>query len=311
MIEATFPDGAWSADASSYLYLRTDAVNRPFQVWAHRLGTNPTSDRLLFEEPDQRFELTVEATRSGSWLVITAASRDTSEVHLLPAADPTATPMVVRPREPGVEYRVEHAPGPGGDRLLIVTNLDAVEFRVAVAPIDAPGRWSEVIAEDPSVRIHRVDAFASAIVLSARKHGVGMVMVRPHHGEPFEIWPSVSGGLVRLGRNETFDADSATIVEQSFIAPTRHDDVDLATGSRVLRHIETVIGVDPDSYVQQRELAEAPDGTRVPVVVVRHREVALDGTAPLFLYGYGSYEACTDPDFGYDWWRALPSLLDR
>lgn len=311
VIEATFPDGAWSADASSYLYLRTDAVNRPFQVWAHRLGTNPTSDRLLFEEPDQRFELTVEATRSGSWLVITAASRDTSEVHLLPAADPTATPMVVRPREPGVEYRVEHAPGPGGDRLLIVTNLDAVEFRVAVAPIDAPGRWSEVIAEDPSVRIHRVDAFASAIVLSARKHGVGMVMVRPHHGEPFEIWPSVSGGLVRLGRNETFDADSATIVEQSFIAPTRHDDVDLATGSRVLRHIETVIGVDPDSYVQQRELAEAPDGTRVPVVVVRHREVALDGTAPLFLYGYGSYEACTDPDFGYDWWRALPSLLDR
>ncbi|MBU3751466.1 MAG: hypothetical protein FGM52_13665, partial [Mycobacterium sp.] len=88
VIEATFPDGAWSADASTYLYLRTDAVNRPFQVWAHRLGTDPTSDRLVFEEPDQRFELTVEATRSGSWLVITATSRDTSEAHLLPAADP-------------------------------------------------------------------------------------------------------------------------------------------------------------------------------------------------------------------------------
>ncbi|MBU3751622.1 MAG: S9 family peptidase, partial [Mycobacterium sp.] len=193
----------------------------------------------------------------------------------------------------------------------IVTNLDAVEFRVAVAPIDAPGRWSEVIAEDPSVRIHRVDAFASGLAVSARRDGVGVVMVRPYGAEPFEIRPAVPGGLVRLGRNENFDTDALTVVEQSFIAPTCHDDVDIATGSRVTRHIEDVVGVDADCYVQDRLLARAADGTQVPVVVVRHRAVELDGSAPLFLYGYGSYEACLDPDFGYDWWRTLPSLLDR
>ncbi|MFM8597721.1 MAG: prolyl oligopeptidase family serine peptidase [Mycobacterium sp.] len=311
VIEATFPDGAWSADASSYLYLRTDRVNRPFQVWAHRLGTDPSADVLVLEEPDPRFEITVEASRSGAWLVITAASRNTSEVHLLPAADPTSEPALVRARQPGVEYRVEHAPGPQGDRFLIVTNLHAVEFRVVVAPADSPGHWSDYIAEDPTTRIHRVDAFSTAIVVSARRGGVGMVTIRPYAGERLEVLPNLPGGLVRLGRNETFDTDFITVVEQSFITPTRHEDIDLATGSRVLRHIEQVIGVDADCYLQERHLAGSPDGTRVPVIVVRHREIALDGTAPLFLYGYGSYEACTDPDFGYDWWRSLPSLLDR
>ena len=69
--------------------------------------------------------------------------------------------------------------------------------------------------------------------------------------------------------------------------------------------------MDPDAYVQERHLAPASDGTGVPVVVVHRRDDDLDGTAPLYLYGYGAYEACMDPDFGFDWWHSLPSLLDR
>ena len=311
VIEATIPSGGWSADGTTYLYLRTDAVNRPHQVWAHTLGTDPTADRLVFTEPDERFDVCVDVSRSGAWFVITSWSRTTSEVHLLSTANPCGAPVLVRPREHLVEYRVEHAPGPEGDRLLIVTNLDAESFRIATAPVDAPGEWSDYLAEDPATRIHHVDAFGSAVVVSARRDGVGMVTVRPYGGAPYDIWPDVPGGLVTLGRNEIFDADFVTVVQQSFIKPTRHEDIDIASGSRSLRHTEQIVGLDSDAYTQERHLAPAPDGTQVPVVVVRRHDVELDGAAPLFLYGYGSYEVCTDPDFGYDWWRSLPSLLDR
>ena len=138
-----------------------------------------------------------------------------------------------------------------------------------------------------------------------------MVTVRPYGAEPYDIWPDDPGGLVALGRNEVFDADFVTVVQQSFIKPTRCEDVDIASGSRSLRHVEQIVGVDPDAYVQERHLAPAGVGTAVPIVVVRRRDVDLDGTPTLFLYGYGSYEVCTDPDFDYDWWRSLPSLLDR
>jgi oligopeptidase B len=154
VIESTFPSGGWSADATTYLYLRTDPVNRPHQVWAHTLGTDPSADILVFTEPDERFELSVDVTRSGAWFVITASSRNTSEVHLLSSAHPAGTPILVRPREDLVEYLVEHAPGPEGDRFLIVTNLDAESFRIATAPVDAPGDWSDYVAEDPATRIY-------------------------------------------------------------------------------------------------------------------------------------------------------------
>jgi oligopeptidase B len=315
VIEATFPSGGWSADATTYLYLRTDHVNRPHQVWAHTLGTDPATDVLVFTEPDERFEVSVDVTRSGAWFVITASSRNTSEVHLLSSARPAGTPILVRPREDGVEYLVEHAPGPEGDRLLIthdvVTNGDAESFRIATAPVDAPGLWTEFLTADPATRIYRVDAFGSAVVVSGRRDGVGMLTVRPHRGAPYDVWPDQPGGLVTLGRNEVFDVDFVTVVQQSFIHPTRCEDVDVASGRRSLRHVEPIVGVDPDDYVQERHLAPARDGTEVPVVVVHRRDVDLDGRPPLYLYGYGSYEACLDPDFGFDWWHSLPSLLDR
>ena len=311
VIKATFPSGGWSADATAYLYLRTDALNRPHQVWAHTLGTDPATDRLVFEETDERFEVSVHVTRSAAWFVITASSNDTTEVHVLSSADPAGTPILVRPREHLVEYRVEHAPGPEGDRFLIVTNLDAESFRIATAPVDAPGDWSDYVAEDPATRIHHVDAFGAAFVVSARREGVGMVTVRPYGDAPYDIWPDELGGLVAMGRNEVFDTPFVTVVQASFIHPTRCEDVDIASGLRSLRHVEEIVGVNPDAYIQERHLAPAGDGTAVPVVVIRRRDVDLDGTPPLFLYGYGSYEACTDPDFGYDWWRSLPSLLDR
>lgn len=311
IIEATFPGGGWSTDATTYLYLRTDHVNRPHQVWAHTLDTDPSMDVLVFTEPDERFEVSVDVARSGAWFVITASSRTTSEVHLLPTAHPAGTPILVRPREDLVEYFVEHAPGPDGDRFLIVTNLDAESYRIATAPGDAPWDWTTFVAEDPATRISEVNAFGSAVVVSARREGVGMLTVCPYDHAPFDVWPDHAGGLVALGRNEEFDAGFVTVVQQSFIHPSRSEDVDVISGRRSLRHVERIVGVDPDAYVQERHLAPASDGTQVPVVVVRRTDVDLDGTAPLFLYGYGSYEACMDPDFGFDWWHSLPSLLDR
>lgn len=311
VVESTFPSGGWSADAATYLYLRTDAVNRPHQVWAHRLGTDPATDRLVLTEPDDRFELSMEVSRSGEWFVITASSRNTTEVHVLPSGDPTRPPTLVRPRQDEVEYVVEHAPGPDGDRFLIVTNLDAESFRIVAAPVDAPSQWTDWAPTDPATRVYHVHAFSTAVVMSARRDGVGMLTVRPYGGEAVDIWPDEPGGLVTLGRNEVFDAEFVTVAQQAFIRPTRSVDVDIATGARSPRHVEAIVGVDFDAYVQERHLAPAADGTEVPVVVVRRRDVDLDGTRPLYLYGYGSYEACMDPDFGYDWPRSLPSLLDR
>ncbi len=314
VVPRSYYGGAWSADSSAFLYTVHDDAYRPYQVRRHVLGTDPADDPVVLEEDDERFEVEVDASRTGAWVVIRLVARGTTEEWLLASADLAAAPEVVRSRQTGVEYALEHAPGhgpDGEDGFLVVTNLGAPEFRLAWAPVTDPARWTEVLAEDPAVRLHGVDAFAGGYLLSVRQDGAAALRVHPSGAAPYPIRCEVAGGMARMGRNEEYDSDTATVVLESFLDPAVHLDVTLATGARAERHRSVAVGVEGGAYRSERLLVPRPDGAQVPVVVMRHRDTDLNGTAPCLLYGYGSYEASCDPDWGIDWWRTLPSLLDR
>ncbi len=175
----TYYTGAWSADSSTFFYVVHDELFRPYQVYRHRLGTSCADDVLVYTEDDERYEVEVAASRSGAYIVLRSACRDTTEVWLIQAEHPEAAPSVVEPRRRGVEYTVEHADGPGGGELLIVTNDGAVEFRLMAAPVASPGRahWREVVPEEPGVRLVSVDVFARHLVLSLRRDGFPVLRV--------------------------------------------------------------------------------------------------------------------------------------
>ncbi len=151
-----------------------DELWRQHQVWRHRLGTPASADELVLEEPDGQFELEVEATRTGDLVVIWSENRDTSEVWVLDAADPTSAPRSVGGRRRGVEYHAEHVRhADGSDELLLVTNDGATEFRLARCPVPRSGdqdstAWRPVRPEDPAERLEQVDAFAGHVVLTSR-----------------------------------------------------------------------------------------------------------------------------------------------
>ncbi len=313
VIPGTYYGGAWSADSSTFLYVRCDHAMRPYQVWAHVLGTPVSEDRLLLEDLDERMEWDLGSTRSGRYAVATLLGRGFTEVTLLDLHDLAAAPIVVRPRDVAIEYHVEHAPGygpDGADALLVVTDLGAPEFRVAQAVPSDPAVWAPFLDEDPAVRVLDVAAFARGLVLTVRHGGAQKLRFVPREGAPFEIASDVAGGMARLGVNVEWDADSVLLELEDFTRPAVTYAVGF-DGSRTEVHRREVVGVDLDAYVAERRLVLRPDGAEVPVVLVRHRSTPLDGSAPCVLYGYGSYEACCDPDWGTDWWRSLPSLLDR
>jgi oligopeptidase B len=145
-IERTYYGLAWAADSRSRLYVVTDPAYRPHEVWRHELGTAPEHDPLVYREDDERFELTVRATRSGAWLLIETASRDTTETRMIPADDTGAAPFVIEPRRPGTEYYADHAGGPDGGELYLVTNAGAAEFRLVRGPVTAPGGPERALA---------------------------------------------------------------------------------------------------------------------------------------------------------------------
>ena len=274
-IERTYYGLAWAADSRALLYVVTDPAYRPHEVWRHELGTAPDGDTLVYREDDERFELTVRATRSGAWLLIETASRDTTETLLIPAGDIRADPAVAEKRRPGTEYYADHADGPGGGELYLVTNAGAAEFRLVRAPVTRPGAaaWTEVIGPAPDTRLVRCDVFGRYLVVEQRRGAqTELRVVDRETGAQYLIGAGLTGAggpeqALALAVNEEYTASAVTVRTESLTEPPSWHDVDLASGRWELRKRQEVPGYDPAGYVTERISAPAADGTLIPVTV--------------------------------------------
>jgi oligopeptidase B len=309
-MERSYYGLAWAASSRSVFYVVTDQLYRPYQVWRHEIGTPQAQDVLVYAEADERFEVTVRASRSGKVIFVETASLDTSEVMIIPAADAGAVPAVLRERRTGVEYQVDHADGPGGGEFHVVTNDGATEFRLVRVPVSArPGEeWPEVIGEDPGTRLVSCDAFGRYQVVTQRSRAATQLRVIDREtGAQRLIEADGPHVALALAENHQYPATGVLVRTESLIDPPAWHEVDLATGEWRLRKRQEVPGYDPGDYRSERLFATAPDGTGVPVTVAYRAGLRRDGTAPCLLYGYGAYESCAWPEFSV----GLPSLLDR
>ncbi|MFI5934784.1 S9 family peptidase [Actinoplanes sp. NPDC051494] len=301
----TFYGSAWSADGSTLFYITVDAAWRPYRVSRHTVGQDAADDVVVFEEPDERFWVGVELTRSEKFIVIEAGSKVTSEVRVIAADQPTAEPAVIRERVQGVEYSIDHH----GHRFLVLHNENAEDFALAYTSADAPGDWVELIPHTPGTRLESVDAFQRHIVVSLRRDGLtGLRVLADGSTDSYDMAFDEPLYSVGLGNNPEYDTNLVRISYTSMITPDSVYDVDLITRGMELRKRKPVLGgYDPQEYEQFREWAHADDGTQVPISIVARKDVPRDGSAPLLLYGYGSYEISMDPYFSV----ARLSLLDR
>jgi oligopeptidase B len=297
-------DVAWSRDGRHCFYLRLDDAMRTHEVWRHELGTPAESDELVHTEPDERFHLGVGLTRSEAFVVISAASRTTRDALVVPADDPTARPRAVVERRDGHEYDVDHR----GDDFVILTNLDAEDFRLVSAPVDNPGpsHWTEVVAHQPGRRLRDVDAFEHFVLLHEWEDGLPRLRLLFDDGSSRRLGFDDPVHGVEAQANPSFDTTTVRFEHESYVVPAGIFDEDVTTGQRELRKRVPVLGgFDPADYVTQRTWATATDGTRVPVDVTRARR--FDGPLPTVLYGYAAYEISLPPWFSV----ARLSLLDR
>ena len=303
-IEGTSYAGvAFSADASHLFYVLNDEAMRPYRVMRHRIGTPQTDDVEVWVDNDERFFVGVGTTRSANFIVIESGSRTTGECHLIPADQPLAEPAVVRPRVDGVEYSIDD----WGDRIVILTNLDAEDFRVMTAPHDAPTVWSELIAHEPGRRIVDVDAFANFLVVQEWSMAQPRVRIVRRDGAESVISVLDEPHDIELDANPEWSTSTLRIAYQAMLTPPTVADYSLDNAAiTVLKRVETP-NVDLSDYVATREWAIADDGTKVPLDIVRRCDTPVNGTVSAVLYAYGSYEFSIAPRFSVTRF----SMLDR
>jgi len=297
---------AWAADNTTLFYTTEDEVTkRSNQLWKHTLGAE--TDTLIYEEKDERFRLYVDLTRSRAYLLLASHSHTSSEVRYLPAHRPHGRWRLVRKRRANIEYDVDHH----GDTFYLRINDTGRNFRLVTAPIAAldPANWQELVPHRPDVMLEGVDLFQDYRVLYERDQGLEQLVITAlESGATHRMAFNEPVYSLSSGANPEWQTTTFRYVYQSMTTPDTVYDYHMATRERVLLKQRPVLGdFDATQYTTERRMAPAPDGTAVPVSLVYRRGTPLDGSAPLWLDGYGAYGYPNDVYFSSN----RLSLLDR
>jgi len=307
-IADTRGDIQWANDSQTLFYIRLDANHRPLFVYRHRIGTPVSEDVLVYEETDTGYYVGIDKTLSSKFLIVDAHDHQSNEIYLVDADAPAGPLRLVERRVHGHEYQVDHH----GNRLIITTNSgEAEDFRICEAPLDAPGlaNWREIVAHKPGRFIIDVAVFQDYLVRLEREDSLPRIVIRAMaDGREHSI--AFDEEAYALGMAEGYEFQTATLrfTYSSMTTPAETYDYDMAARSRVLRKRQEIpSGHTPADYVTRRLFAPAADGETVPVSILYRRDTPLDGSAPLFLYGYGSYGISIPASFS----STRLSLVDR
>lgn len=318
-IPNTYYSCTWASDSQTVYYTTLDEAMRPHRLYRHRLGTASEDDELIYQEDDERFYLGCHKTKSEAYILLTSRSKITSETWIIAADDPSATPSSVQAREQGVEYSVDHHPGLADaadprhriNRFIITTNDSALNARVVETAVAKPSKeqWVELVPHRDDVKIIRAEAFRKHLVLYQRKDGLPAIhVINLQSGEEHDIQFPDAAYSVWDGPNPEFDSELLRFNYTSFVAPRAVYDYHMYEKTRILLKEDEVQGeYERGAYETLRLWATASDGVKVPISIVRRKDIPRHRPVPTLLYGYGSYEVCLDAHFR----STRLSLLDR
>jgi oligopeptidase B len=297
---------AWAKDNQTFFYVTEDAVTkRSDKFFRHVLGSDKFD--LIYDEKDELFDLVAGRSLDKEIIFVHALSKTSNEARYLRAGDPNGTLKVILPRQPEHEYDVDYR-----DNLFYIrTNKGAKNFRIVTAPVDDPSEknWKEFVAHNPAVKIEAISLFANHAVLSEWENGLEQLEIvdfKTNKRQRVKFPEPVYS--VNLTGNREYNTSVVRYGYNSLVTPNSVFDYDMNTGKSTLRkETEVPGGFDRNNYQSERVFATASDGTKIPMSMVYRKGVKKDGSAPLLLYGYGSYGYSIAPTFS----SSRLSLLDR
>ncbi len=312
-IEEVSTSMAWSKDCKYIFYTKLDAAMRPFELWQHEIGSKASQDQLIYREDDEAFFLSISTTKDDSWLLLELNSKISSEIRVLRTDEPSSVWTLIEKRHEDFEYHIDHIEMGGIGYFLVLTNHDALNFKLCLAPCDQPSleHWVDLIEYDPSIRTEDLEVFKNFVVVSQRKDAAKRLLVIDLNNKKQRVIESnQSVGVVSPTGNADIGLDFIRYKMETLNRPEAIFDEKLDGSSPPeLRFQRPVKNIDLDKFASYRLFATSEDGTKIPISLIEPINASMSNrqSRPLVLYAYGAYEISIDPWFS----PARYSLLER
>lgn len=305
LLDNVEPSFVWANDSWTFYYVRKHPVTLlPYQVWRHAIGTPASQDKLIYEEKDDTYYVSLHKTTSKHYVVIHLASATTSEVRLLDAEMADAEPFVFLPRRKDHEYSLDHYQ----HRFYLRSNRNGKNFGLYRTRMRDEQQWEELIPPRENIMLEGFTLFTDWLVVEERQRGLtSLRQINRKTREVIGIAFDDPAYVTWIAYNPEPETARLRYGYSSMTTPDTLFELDMDTCERrVLKQTE-VPGFDAANYRSEHLWIVARDGVEVPVSLVYHRKHFRKGHNPLLVYGYGSYGASIDADFSF----SRLSLLDR
>jgi oligopeptidase B len=299
----------WAADDKTVFYTGKDYETlRADKILKHKLGNDTSTDDTVYFESDETFSVYLSETKSRNYIVIQSRQTLSTEARLIEAAKPDSPPVVFEPRSVNHEYQVDHL---GGEFFIRTNSGGASNFKLMKTPEGKTARenWTDVIPHRNDVLFEGFELFNNYLVASERIKGLNNLRIinlkdKSEHYLDFGEETYTAG----ININPNSNTDILRYSYTSLTTPSSIIDYNMKTTEKKIMKEQAVLGgFDKANYESKRLWAKAQDGTMVPISIVYRKGFVQDGTAPLLIYGYGSYGYSTNPGFN----SSVISLLDR
>ena len=308
-VKNTQGDPCWANDNKTFFYTEKHPVTLLSEkILRHTLGTNASSDAVVYEEKDKSNYIGVDKSKNNKYIFITSQATLSSEIRFIDANNPNADFTVFQPRMTDVLYSVVTL----DDKFLIRTNKDgAKNFKLMETPLTATNtkNWKEVIPERKDVLLQSIEEFKNFLVLNERQNGLVKLRIRNlnNNTEKYVNFREAAYAA-NFGGNPEYNTNILRYNYTSLTTPGSVYDYNMVTkAKKLMKQQEIIGGYNSKDYITQRLYVTAKDGTKIPLSIVYKKGFKQDGNAPLLLYAYGSYGISTDATFNTN----RLSLLNR
>lgn len=308
IVPQTQGDPVWANDNQTFFYTAKNPITLlSEEIKRHKLGSDVSMDKIVYEEKDPSNYIGVRKTKSGNYILITSRSTLSSEISFLNANKPDDAFTVFQPRIKDMLYNVDHA----NDKFYIRTNDKAKNFKLMTCAENKTGiaNWKELVPHNDAILISGFDLFKNHLVISERKNGLTQIhIINTQNNISHNLAFDEATYTASIAYNPDYNSDMLRFNYTSLTTPASVYDYNMVTKQKKLMKQQEVLGdFNAKNYITERLFATAKDGTLIPISLVYKKGFNKDGNAALMLYGYGSYGTSMDASFS----SVRLSLLDR
>jgi len=300
----------WANDNKTLFYSKKDEVTlRSDKIFKHKLGTDASTDQLVFHEKDETYNTYVYKTKSIKYIIIGSSSTLATEYQILEADQPDNEFKVFNSREKDLEYSIAHF----DDSFYIITNKDgATNFKLQKTNESntSSDNWTDVLPHREDVLLEDIEIFKDYLVVNERQNGLNQLRIISWNGaEDYYLDFESETYTAQLGNNPDFESETLRYGFNSLTNPSSVIDYNFKTKEKTVKKEQTVLdpNFNKDNYQSKRIWATARDGEKIPMSIVYKKGMTLNGQNPVLQYAYGSYGSTIDPYFS----SIRLSLLDR